>query len=107
MFGPKPRIQVTEITTLITQVKGRFNMGFEELLVALFGTAFVTLSFMFLPAVIETLRPQDAGPRLLAYSKSTVTISQLFDIEGEPLKQAMPPFYASHPRLSNLEQGFI
>jgi hypothetical protein len=57
-------------------------MGLVTLLLTMFGTAFVTLSLMFLPAVIELAYPKDAGPRLISDSMGVVNVLPVVNIEG-------------------------
>jgi|YelNatPaOPRAMG01_1025707.scaffolds.fasta_scaffold45839_3 hypothetical protein len=57
-------------------------MGLETFVITIFGTAFVTISLMFLPAVIELAHPKDAGPRLISDSMGVVDILPVVNIEG-------------------------
>jgi hypothetical protein len=77
-------------------------MGLETLMITIFGTATVTLSLMFLPAVLELSHPKDAGPRFIHDTASVIFPLPLVDIEDYyrfiiefPLSQ--------NSKLSNLE----
>jgi hypothetical protein len=58
-------------------------MGIDVLLASVIGTAAVTLSLMFLPAVIELSRPKDAGPRFIPGSIAIVRIAAITNLDEE------------------------
>lgn len=80
-------------------------MGIEVLAFAILGTAFVTLTIMFLPAMIELRNPQDAGPRLINGTVPPPSTAPIANLEEEhPYEGALAAgSLASLPAISSLE----